>query len=201
MIGKRYMQLLFYFTLGLYSASANENCLKIEPYIRESHKNVIAKDYPYWYGTAQAEKETNCKWRISADGHGSVGYFQLTPKFLDPVLRPLYPDYDKPYSVQHFYASAYLMRNLIFSSPEKKLWIAYQRYNGGDWVIKECKKAGTTDWKDCKAHCKRKDVCVLKVGNKCRQYKNACEINYEYSLKIFNLAKKYRAGDDRFSYW
>ena len=189
------MQLLFCFTLGLYSASANENCYKIEPYIKESHRKVIDKEYPYWYGVAQAEKETNCRWKTSLDGNGSIGYFQLTPKFLDPILRPIYPDYDKPYSIQHFYATAYYMKTLIFTSPEKKLWIAYQRFNGGNWVVKECNKAKSTKWEKCKAECRRKNVCVWKKDSKCMQYRNACEINYDYSLKIYNLAKKYKTTD------
>lgn len=177
------------------------NCLKIQPYIKESHTRVIARNYPYWYGTAQAEKESNCRWKTSTDGHGSVGYFQLTPRFLDPYLRPIYPDYDKPYSVQHFYATAYYMKNLIFTSPEKKLWIAYQRFNGGDWVIKECRRASSLNWEDCKAECRRKDVCVWKTQSGCRQFRSACDINYSYSLYIYRRGQVYREGMDLWSFW
>ena len=62
--------------------------------------------------------ETDCRWRMSVDGHGSVGYFQLTPKFLDRYLRPLFPDYDKPYSKQHIEAAIYYIGMLWRSNPE-----------------------------------------------------------------------------------
>ncbi|RMH07930.1 MAG: hypothetical protein D6699_01145, partial [Aquificota bacterium] len=128
----------------------------------------------------------------SLDGHGSVGYFQLTPKFLDGILKPLYPDYDKPYSVQHFYATAYYMKLLIDSTLERRLWIAYQRFNGGDWVLKECRRAGSLKWQDCKQECKRKEVCVWKVGTECKQKRSACDINYSYSIHVYQRGQVYK---------
>lgn len=190
--------MLFYSTLAWSSPLAD--CLKIKPFVQESHQKVIAQDYPYWFGVGQAEKETRCKWKKSLDGHGSVGYFQLTPKFLDPLLRPIYPDYDKPYSTQHFYATAYYMKTLIQTSPERRLWIAYQRFNGGDWVLKECKQAGSLWWEDCKQECRRGQVCVWKVGTECKQKKSACDINYSYSVNIYQKGQVYKKKEDQ-SMW
>lgn len=178
-------------------SSPLDDCLKIKPFIKESHQKVIAEDYPYWFGVGQAEKETRCRWKTSLDGHGSVGYFQLTPKFLDSLVRPLYPNYDKPYSIQHFYATAYYMKVLINTSPEKKLWIAYQRYNGGDWVLKECQRARSTVWSRCRQECRRGQVCVWKTPTGCKQKKSACEINYSYSKEVYGRGLQYqdRQGD------
>jgi len=199
---RRFTLLLSYFISGLSLLWANPRCLKLEPVIREATERYIAKDYPTHYNIATAEKETGCRWRESTDGHGSVGYFQLTPKFLDPVLRPLFPDYTKPYSKDHFYAFAYYLNTLIKSNPVPRLWIVYQRYNGGYWVIRECRQAGSWEWEKCRQNCRRGQVCVRKVGTECKQYRSACEINYEYSLFIYKSADKYRRGDDgRWRYW
>jgi len=181
---------------------ANPRCLKLEPAIREATERYIAKDYPVHYNIATAEKETSCRWRESADGHGSIGYFQLTPKFLDPLLKPLFPDYTKPYSKDHFYAFAYYLNTLIKNNPTPQLWIVYQRYNGGNWVIRECRRAGAWEWDKCLQNCRRGNVCVWKVGTECKQYRSACEINYQYSLFIYRSADKYRRGSDgRWRYW
>ena len=195
------MLFLCLFTQAL--SSPLDNCLKIKKDIEKSHREIISKEFPYWYSVSQAEKETGCKWRQSLDGHGSVGYFQLTPKFLDRLLRPIYPDYDKPYSKQHFYATAYYMKILLNSTPEKKLSITYQRFNGGDLVLKECKRAGVYEYKKCKKYCKRKDVCVFKKNNECKQYKNACDINYFYPVYIYDKGQEYKEKNevDKIKFW
>jgi hypothetical protein len=199
---RKFTLLLFYFILDSCLLWANPRCLKLEPAIQEATHKYIAKDYPIHYNIATAEKETSCRWRESLDRHGSVGYFQLTPKFLDPILRPLFPDYTKPYSKDHFYAFAYYLNTLIASNPTPRLWVVYQRYNSGNWVIQECKRAGSWEWEKCLQNCKRGRVCVWKVGAECKQYRSACEVNYEYSLLIYRYAEKYhRSVDGRWRYW
>jgi hypothetical protein len=185
----------------LHLSLAWDNCDKIEATTKEATENVISNKYPYWYNVALSKRETNCRWITSLDGHGSVGYFQLTPKFLDPMLRSLYPDYDKPYSKDHFYAFSYYIKSLHNSSPSNKLFIVYQRYNGGDWVLKECRRAGVYDWSKCKQYCMRGNVCVHKINGECTQYRSACDINYGYSLTIFNYGQKYKKGIDLLPFW
>ena len=198
----RFTLLLCLSISGLSLLWANPQCLKLEPTIQEATHRYIAIDYPTHYNIATAEKETGCRWRESADGHGSVGYFQLTPKFLDPLLKPLFPDYTKPYSKDHFYAFAYYLNTLIQNNPTPSLWIVYQRYNGGNGVIQECRRAGSWEWGKCLQFCRRGKVCVWKVGAECKQYRSACEINYQYSLFIYRSADKYRRGEDgRWRYW
>ncbi len=203
----RFTLLLFLFTSALSLLWANDRCLQLLKPTKEASQRFIAKDYPYWYNVATAKKETNCRWIKSLDGHGSIGYFQLTPKFLDPLLSPLFPDYTKEYSKDHFYAFAYYLNTLIKSNPVPSLWIAYQRYNGGDWVLRECKFAKSYNYKACMEACyslgKRGMVCVWrdKTGV-CKQYRHACEINYLYSYLIFKYSQPYKQGSDsRWLFW
>jgi hypothetical protein len=178
-----------------------DNCLNIEIPVKEASERLLTDKFPYWYNLGLAKKETNCRWLQSLDGHGSVGYFQLTPKFLDPILRPLYPDYDKPYSKDHFYAFAYYVKLLHNTNPSGKLFITYQRYNGGDWVLRECRRAGVYEWFKCKQVCKRGMVCVWKVNGECRQFRSTCDINYEYPLFIYKYGQKYKKGVDLIQFW
>jgi hypothetical protein len=195
----KYILLFYFFTWQL--SLALDNCLNIEAPTKEATEKIISDKFPYWYNLALAKKETNCRWLTSLDGHGSVGYFQLTPKFLDPILRPLYPDYTKPYSKDHFYAFAYFIKSLHSSNPSNKLFVTYQRYNGGDWVLKECKRAGVYEWSKCKQACMRGNVCVWKVNGECKQYRSACDINYEYSDLIYKFGQKYKKGVDYYLFW
>jgi hypothetical protein len=180
---------------------ATDNCVKIEPQIRESTEKIISSKYPYWYNVGLARQETKCQWVSSLDGNGSVGYFQLTPKFLDPLLKPLYPDYTKPYSKDHFFAFSYYIKSLYNTTPSRKLFIVYQRYNGGDWILKECKRAGVYEWDKCKQYCKRSLVCVWKVKGVCKQYQSACDINYNYPVQVYHYGQKYKKGVDLFNFW
>lgn len=180
---------------------AEDRCLSLVNPVREATYKYIANDFPYWYNVGLAKKETNCRWIKSLDGHGSVGYFQLTPKFLDTYLKPLFPDYTKEYSKDHFYAFAYYLKSLINKCPVKKLWVVYQMYNGGNWVLNECKKAGIWEWEKCKNQCKRGMVCVWKTNEGCKQYRSACDINYMYSVKVYQFGQAYKTKPDAYFYW
>ena len=182
-------------------AVASDRCDSLVSPVKRVSQYYLGKEFPWWYNVGVAKKETNCKWVGSLDGHGSVGYFQLTPKFLDRMLRLLFPDYDKPFSQQHFEAFAYYVGVLLKSSPVRKLWVVYQRYNGGDWVVKECQKAGCWVWGQCYKQCKRGNVCVWMTASGCKQWRSACEINYEYSLRVWQYGRKWKEGEDRIAYW
>ena len=178
--------LLLYILLLVWQSSLANDCKSIETPTRIASERFLGKDYPYQFHISLAYVETKCKWIESLDGNGSIGYFQLTPKFLDRMLLPYFPNYHKP-SLDYFYAFAFYFSTLYKTSP--KLWIAYARYNGGDWVLKECRKAGSFEWEKCKSHCVRGNVCVWKTSQGCKQYKSACEINYFYPVKIYKNAK------------
>jgi len=191
--------LLFYSLLLLFHLSlANPlvACIKIADKTKLATQRFFGSDFPYWYNIGVAHTETRCRFIISKDGYGSVGYFQLTPKFLDPVLRPYFPKYTEN-TLDHFYAFAYYLRSLYYTP----LWIMYQRYNGGDLVLKECKKAKSLQWEDCKAQCRRKFVCVYYTGMSCEQYRSACDINYAYSQHVYKYGQYYKTDKDRQGFW
>jgi hypothetical protein len=195
-----FMRLFFSLLLLWHSFSANakplEACLRIADKTKLATAKFFGSDSPYWYNIGLAHTETRCRFVISKDGHGSVGYFQLTPKFLDPILRPYFPYY-KENHLDHFYASMYYLR-ILYTQP---LWIMYQRYNGGNLVLRECQRASSVRWEDCKAQCRRKDVCVWYDGLSCRQYRNACDINYSYSKKVYQHGQYYKTGQDKLKFW
>jgi len=182
-----------------FSQNKQDRCLRLKEITKKAHVDLLGKDYPWWYGLGLMRAETNCRWVKSLDGHGSVGYAQITPKFLDSVLRPLFPDYDKEFSSHHFYALAYLTGLELRRAC--RLWQVYQSYNGGSLVYKECRRARSCEWQECKKECRRKDVCVWMTKDGCRQYRNACEINYSYSQKVYKFGQVYREGEDRLRFW
>jgi hypothetical protein len=77
--------------------------------------------------------------------------------------------------------------------------VIFQRYNGGDWVLKECK--GIYNWEYCKKNCRRGVVCVYKKYGECLQFKSACDINYQYSLFIYKEGQAWKTGDDKRPFW
>jgi len=187
--------------LGGRWAGAFDKCDSLVNPVKEASQYYLGEKFPWWYNVGVGEKESGCRWVRSLDGNGSVGYFQLTPRFLDGMLRPLFPDYDKPYSKQHFYAFAYYVGVLYENSPTRKLWVLYQQYNGGRWVIKECRRAGSWKWEDCYQECNRRDVCVWINSSGCKEWRSACDINYEYSLRVWEYGKRWREGEDGVTYW
>ena len=80
-----------------------------------------------------------------------------------------------------------------------KMFVWYMIYNGGNGINIEISKA-------------RKDLGIIEVPhdiarkycsrNKLIYNKTACEINYEYPLKIYEYSKKYKIGDDgKYKFW
>jgi hypothetical protein len=187
------------------SSYVQKQCGPLVDPVRKSHQATLGIDYPYWYSVSQAYAESSCRWIVSRDGHGSVGYFQLTPKFLDPVLRAPFPNYTVPNHPHHFYAVAYYMKILHNrQNPTDRLWITFQLYNGGGWVLKECRKAGAWDWEYCQVFCLRGQVCVERgPDGSCQKYRSACDINYDYSRKIFIYGQAFRPENetDQWRFW
>lgn len=94
-------------------------------------------------------------------------------------------------------AQAIIMKSVYH--PEYGLWVTYQIYNGGGWILKEITRAGTEDWE--KARSVHVDSHVLSL--KGVQYRSNCDINYEYSQNIYTLGRQYGDVQDnpQFRYW
>lgn len=192
--------ILFLFTHTL--SVANERCVRLGIEIKKAHMLYFGLDFPYHYSIAQAEKESLCRHNVlSSDGIGSEGFAQITYAIWKQQL-------EKAGIVEiksipnHAKAQAFINYYNYNSSYCKKLFEMYQIYNGGSLVSKELQKAKSCKWEDGYKVCKRKDVCVWKTKTGCKQYRNACDINYEYSSTIYKLAKKYGIIQSKsFTFW
>lgn len=167
--------------------------------VRVAHFKEFGTSFPWQYGVGQLEQESGCRASISNDGVGSQCVAQITYRWWKPIL-------DKEGITEIaseqgcLRAQAVIMKYL--HEPGRALWITYQRYNGGDWVLKEIKKAGAEDWAKAKAQCTRGDShFTLKNGK--IQTRNNCDINYEYSQNIYTLGRQYGDVKDNlsFRYW
>lgn len=198
---KLFLLLLFIAFLSMHTqAEANQRCLVLAQEIRKAHYLFFGLDFPYWYSIGQAEKESLCRHSIlSSDGIGSEGFAQITWDWWKNRLAKVGIPEIKSIP-NHAKAQAYINRYEYDRTRCRKLFEMYQRYNGGDLVTRELAKANSCKWEDGYRTCRRKDVCVWKTKNGCRQWRNACDINYEYSLKIFKLAQKYRTNTDSDKY-
>lgn len=159
-------------------------------------------DFPWWYSVGQAEKESLCRHSIlSSDGIGSEGFAQITFRWWRGKLER--EDIREIKSIpNHAKAQAFINWYEYNQTVCKRLFEMYQRYNGGALVSQELVRAKSCRWEDGLNVCKRGDVCVWRTPKGCKQYRNACEINYEYSYKIYTFAGKYRTGPDKtYNYW
>ena len=185
--------------------SSFADCKKLVPKVKQASEFVLGLDYPYWYNVGQIETETNCMWRTSLDGWGSIGYAQLTERFL-PRLNVMFPNWRVNGHIDHFMAQAYLIKQLIGQVSCKKLWCVYQCYNRSCWKVN--REAGQTGciWEKAFELCNEKfaeNICVWKREGRCLQWRASCDINYEYGYKVWKNGIKYRDGiiERAYSYW
>lgn len=184
----------------IFSATPLQRCKSIEHEIKRAHLYYFGLDYPYLFSLAQAQVESQCRHQItSSDGIGSEGFAQITFRWWNKYL--LSEGIKEIKSItNHAKAQAFILRYEYDRTYCKKLFEMYQRYNGGSLVTMELKKAGSCEWSDGYNVCSRKDVCVLKTKDGCKQYRNACDINYEYSVHIYDIGIKFGARET-WVYW
>jgi hypothetical protein len=187
-------------TLKRANSKQIERCIFLEPEIRKAHFYYFGLNFPYWYSVAQTEKESQCRHNIvSSDGNRSEGFSQITYNLWKNQLRKAgIPEIAS--IPNHAKAQAYINKYYYDRVICKKLWAMYQAYNGGLLINKELQTAGC-DWNKAYKACRRGNVCVWKTKKGCRQYRNACDINYEYSLLIYKYGQKYKKGNDYFLFW
>ncbi|MEM4385831.1 MAG: hypothetical protein QXD03_04725 [Candidatus Anstonellales archaeon] len=182
---------------GEVNSYALDLCKQYVQDVRSYHRRYFGIDFPYWYSVAQLEKESSCRHNLlSSDRVGSEGLAQITYSLWKSVLISEGINEIKTIP-NHLKAQAYINKyyydRLKFCG--KKLWAMYQAYNGGLLIEKECRLSGSSNRTEARKFCKRKDVCIKFKGKVCVQYKNACDINYEYSHIIEKYSKKYNMLD------
>lgn len=184
------------FFLFLSPSFSLERCKKIAGEIRTAHFYYFGVDFPYWYSIAQAEKESNCRHNImSKDGIGSEGFAQITYRWWQKELLKEGILEIKSIS-NHARAQAYINYYNYKRTVCKKLFEMYQLYNGS-FVSKDLKRAKSCKWEDGLKYCIPKEICVNREGGFCKQIRTSCDINYDYSLKIYKFAQKYKTGSDK----
>jgi hypothetical protein len=190
---------LFSFTLTVTAVNAAplQRCKDLVQQVRVSHYQYFGTDYPFHYSVAQLQQESNCKNVISLDGVGSEGPAQITFRIWKDALKRQGIG-DVKTTVNNLRAQAFINKCSYNEAKYKKLWISYQIYNGGGLVNKEIQRAGVVDWQAAKNCCKRKTI-YFKGGYS----ENACDINYDYSKRLFRYAEAYRTQSDgvKYPFW
>lgn len=179
------------------NAAAIERCEALRQPVRVAHAKYFGVDYPYHYSLGQLQQESNCRNVISRDGVGSEGPAQITYRLWASALKKQGINEIRSTN-NHTKAQAYINYAMHRDNPHKRLWVTYQMYNGGYLVLKEIKKAGKVDWSAAKAKCSRK-IVHFKDGSS----ESACDINYDYSKRIYRYGDTYRTTSDgsTYRYW
>lgn len=184
--------------LSLFSMLWADRCNNYKNDVRKAHFRVFGVSFPYWYGIAQLKQESGCRDVISRDGIGSQGLAQITYRWWKPFLNKK-GIYNIRSARNQTLAQAYIMADAKKQSYTSHLFGAYMVYNGGNWINKEITRA-------------RKDLGIREVPHQIAQLyctrkkmyygKTACEINYEYPVKIYKYAQKWKMGsDEKWIFW
>lgn len=178
-------------------ALAIQRCQNYKQEVRRQHSAIFGVDFPWWYAVGQLQQESNCRNVISNDGVGSQGVSQVTWKVWKRHLQSQGVESLETIPNQ-LRAQALINKDAYNQAKPKKLWVTFQIYNGGGLVNKEIAKAGSPCWQLAKDQCRRK-IITFGTGQKI----DACEINYDYSKKLFKYGNIYRTGNDglQFPYW
>ena len=196
------MSRLFFILSFLFVTLSADRCQSYVQDVRKAHYKVFGLDYPYWYGVGQLKQESLCRDVISGDGVGSQGVAQITYRVWNKFLAKK-GVHDIDSISNQLTAQALIMKNCKKQASSSHLWVAYQVYNGGPLVNKEIARArldlGIREIPHCIAvnYCKRRTITFLN-GAKI----NACDINYDYSIKVFEYGNKYKIiNTDSYIYW
>lgn len=197
------LRLLFISSFLFATLSAADRCNSYVQEVRRAHYKVFGLDYPYWYGVGQLKQESACRDVISRDGVGSQGVAQITYRVWQKYLAKNGVNDLKSISNQ-LRAQALIMQDCKKQAYSSHLWVAYQVYNGGPLVNKEIARAradtGVMEVPHNVAmqYCRRKTI-TFDNGMKL----NACDINYDYSVKVHQYGREYAILKEsgKYNFW
>ena len=178
----------------LSEARGIERCQNLTQQVRVAHYKHFGTDFPYHYSIGQLQAESNCRNIISRDGVGSEGVGQITYRVWKGALQKQGIT-DVKSTSNNVKAQAYINKVSYDQAKYKKLWVAYQIFNGGTLVNKELTRAGKDDWALAKAACRRKMIHFQGGYSE-----SACTVNYDYSVKVYKYGQLYRSIPDSNSY-
>jgi len=182
---------------------ASDRCVNYKTDVRIQHIKYFGYGFPYWYGLGQLKQESCCRAEVTAFDAG-MGIAQFMPK-TSQYIQSLMGEKLNPYNPQQaIKMQAYYMSRIHqkenFVKTDKPLWISYQIYNGGASMLK--KEYLRTNLKEPNWIC-MKDKCIRKkIKLKSGRYLDLCEVNYDYSVKVYRYGNKYSTGQlTTFKYW
>jgi hypothetical protein len=205
---------------------AGDLCLdKYGADIKKYSEWYFGVDYPYWYSIGLIKTESRCVWRRSLDGLGSVGVGQITPRFWNEELRKQGLEFYAVEGHEHHAGAICYILSVVYKRVSKeccvkyrhkgrdlvdikKLWVVYQGYNRNiSKLNEEIDRVKSCNWGEWKKGCREENVCVWRNNDgSCRQWRNGCDINAEYSQSVFRNGVFYRReigvdSDGRYVFW
>lgn len=175
---------------------ASDRCQSFVSEVRRSCFFYWGVNFPYHYAVAQLKQESGCRENIKAfdGGQGIAQFMPATEKYVESLMKEEINPMESKSAIK---AQAFYMRHLHKQNWEGKLWLTYQAYNGG-WTLlkKEYQRAEIADWDLMRLECKRKTI-VLKCGD----LLNFCDVNYDYSKKIYKYGQQYKIVEDGMKFW
>jgi len=166
--------------------------------VRNQHTRYFGPTFPWWYGLGQLRQESCCRSKVTAFDHG-MGIAQFMPathKYVEGLIGEKLDPYNPHQAIR---MQAFYMHNIHKQNkfPNKPLWVTYQAYNGG-WTMlnREKVRANSFSRDEMRKVCNRK-IIKLKGGN----LLDMCEVNYDYSRKVFLYGSKYKTTKDNQPYW
>lgn len=172
-----------------------DRCTAYVQDVRVQNFKYFGLDFPYWYAVGQLKAESECRADAIAfdGGQGLAQFMPATERDVERILGQL--DMFNPKHAIN--ANAYYMHNLHKQNWNGALWLTYQAYNGGWKILKrEFAKAGSDQYACMYLVCDRR-VLTLKNGQKL----DLCDVNYDYSLRVYEYGQRYSLGQDNWRYW
>jgi len=181
-----------------------DRCLDYKTDVRIQHQKYFGPAFPYWYGLGQLKQESCCRATATAFDAG-MGIAQFMPKtsqyvqsLMGKSLNPYNPD--QAIEMQAFYMARIHNKENFIKGDDKRLWLSYQIYNGGVGTLKKeylKTKDVIPNWINMKSECTRKTIKL-----KCGSYLNFCDVNYDYSIKVYRYGNIYSIKNNTiFKYW
>jgi hypothetical protein len=190
----RWWVILVFLFVG--TGEAADRCINYIQPVRVQHIKYFGLQYPYWYGVGQLKQESCCRATVTAFDAGQ-GIAQFMPK-TSQYIQSLMGETLNPYNPNHAIKMQAYYMSLIHQKENWNvaLWLDYQIYNGGrKQLFNEFLKAKIVNWNAMKAQCQRKKI-KMKWG-----VLDLCEVNYDYSQKVYKYGNQYRRGADEMRYW
>jgi len=174
----------------------SDRCQQYTSEVRKANFLYWGVNFPYWYAIGQLKQESGCRTDLTAfdGGMGIAQFMPSTERYVEGLMKENVNPFEAKSAIR---AQAFYMHLLHKQNWANVLWLTYQAYNGG-WVLlrKEYQRATISDWDLMRLECRRK-VIALKSGKNL----DMCDVNYDYSKKVFKYGQLYKVMNDGIKFW